>query len=199
MDNRLINRSSHHSEQPGEDGVMASEFDNWPLGIDASARGAPSGQNQPDPAWVELVTEDPSSEDEIGDILVKVQQFADETADEAERESQAILGAARAEAARLVDEANGRARSIVESAQQMAEQIVGSATESAAASSPTQQSAPVSSEAIGELSSAIAEYANTNRDLIGELIQLRDALGASVSPPAQPVALHRPDIPDLPR
>jgi vacuolar-type H+-ATPase subunit H len=186
-----------HSE--ALDQSMGSQFDSWPIGTDAVSSGVAPGQSPLEPTWVQLDAAGAVPEDEIGDILVKVQQFADETADEAERESQSIIDAARTEASRLVDEASERARSIVQSAQQLADQIVDTARPSETSMAASHQVSPISPEAVTDLSKAISEFAATNQDLIGELVQLRDSLTASLPAPVQPSTNLSQVLRDLPR
>jgi cell division septum initiation protein DivIVA len=184
---------------------MGSQFDSWPIGPETTTSGGAPGPSQVESTWVQLaangaVPEDEAvAEDEIGDILVKVQQFADETADEAERESQHIIDAARTEASRLVDEASERAHSIMQSAQQLADQIVDTARHSEPPVAPSHQGPPISREAITDLSKAISEFSATNQDLISELVQLRDSLTASLPAPIQPAANLSHVLRDLPR
>jgi hypothetical protein len=98
----------------------------------------------------------PSPEVQIGDIMLKVQRFAEETAEDARRQARAVLAEAQVEAA-----------SIVSRARREAEEISGQATP---------QIAP---EAVTNLCSAIEEFATTNRVLVDELVQLRQALAGS--------------------
>jgi vacuolar-type H+-ATPase subunit H len=102
---------------------------------------------------------------EIGDIMLKVQRFADETAEEAQRQARTLIADAQIEAA-----------SIVSRARREAEEI---ATEAVPQISP---------EAVASLCSAIEGFAETNRVLVDELAQLRDALTGSYSD--TPVSTH---------
>jgi hypothetical protein len=95
----------------------------------------------------------PSAEAAIGDIMVKVQRFADETAEEAQRKARAVVADAQVQAA-----------SIVARAQREAEEIAA------------QAALPVAPEAITNLCTAIEEFAGTNRILVDELVQLRQSL-----------------------
>lgn len=95
----------------------------------------------------------PSPEVAIGDIMLKVQRFADETAEEARRRPRSVVAGAQVEAA-----------SIVARARRQAEEI----------SVPVAPS--LAPEAVAKLCSAIDEFADTNRILVDELVQLRRAL-----------------------
>jgi regulator of protease activity HflC (stomatin/prohibitin superfamily) len=98
----------------------------------------------------------PSPEVQIGDIMLKVQHFADETAEDARRQARAVIADAQVEAA-----------SIVSRARREAEEIAA-------------QAAPqIAPEAVTNLCSAIEEFANTNRVLVDELVQLRQTLKGS--------------------
>jgi hypothetical protein len=116
---------------------------------------------QPEPAPA------PSPEVAIGDIMVRVQRFADETAEEAQQKARSVIANAQVEAASIAEEIAAQA------------------------------ALPVAPEAITNLCSAIEEFAGTNRILVDELVQLRQALvgsyantpvssaaGVSVVPPA---------------
>ena len=97
-----------------------------------------------------------SPEVQIGDIMVKVQRFADETAEDARRLARAVIADAQVEAA-----------SIVSRARREAEEIAA-------------QAAPqIAPEAVTNLCSAIEEFATTNRVLVDELVQLRQVLAGS--------------------
>jgi hypothetical protein len=100
---------------------------------------------QPEPAE--------SPEVEIGDIMLKVQRFADETGEEAKRQARAILADAHVEAASIVTRARREAEAIAE-----------------------QANPQVAPEIVGHLCSAIEEFATTNRILVDELVELRQAL-----------------------
>jgi vacuolar-type H+-ATPase subunit H len=106
-----------------------------------------------------------SPRDGIGDIMLQVQRFADETAEEAQRQARAVIADAQVEAA-----------SIVSRARREAEEI-------AAAAIPQ-----ISPEAVASLCSAIEGFAETNRVLVEELAQLRDALTGSYSD--TPISTH---------
>jgi vacuolar-type H+-ATPase subunit H len=110
-------------------------------------------------------TPERAPEVEIGDIMLKVQRFADETAEEAQRQARALVADAQVEAA-----------SIVSRARREAEEI-------GAAAVPQ-----ISPEAVASLCSAIEGFAETNRVLVDELAQLRDALTGSYSD--TPVSTH---------
>jgi hypothetical protein len=109
----------------------------------------------------------PNPEVEIGEIMVKVQRFADETAEDARRQARSVIADAQVEAA-----------SIVARARREAEEITGQTTP---------QLAP---EAVTKLCTAIEEFADTNRVLVDELVHLRQSLNGSyadtpVSPDSQ--------------
>jgi hypothetical protein len=93
---------------------------------------------------------------EIGDIMVKVQAFADETAEDARRQARSVIADAQVEAASIVSRARREAEDI--------------------AASAAPQLAP---EGVAKLCSAIEEFANTNRVLVDELVQLRQVLAGS--------------------
>jgi len=95
---------------------------------------------------------------EIGDIMVKVQRFADETAEEARRQARAIVANAQVEAASIVSRAHRESEDLT------------------AAVVPQ-----ISPGAVASLCSAIEEFAETNRVLVEELSQLREALTGSYS------------------
>jgi hypothetical protein len=117
---------------------------------------AGAGGWQPPPPPVSLQPEPaPASSPEvaIGDIMVRVQRFADETAEEAQQRARSVIANAQVEAA-----------SIVARARREAEEIAA------------QAALPVAPEAITNLCSAIEEFAGTNRILVDELVQLRQAL-----------------------
>ena len=126
-----------------------------PIIVDPSSPGGwqpppPPVALQPEPAAA------PSPEVAIGDIMLRVQRFADETAEEAQHKARTIIANAQLEAA-----------SIVSRARREAEEIA------------TQSALPVAPEAITNLCSAIEEFAGTNRILVDELVQLRQALVGS--------------------
>ena len=98
----------------------------------------------------------PSPEVQIGDIMLKVQRFAEETAEDARRQARAVIADAQVEAA-----------SIVSRARREAEEVA------------VQAAPPIAPEAITNLCSAIEEFATTNRVLVDELVQLRQALAGS--------------------
>jgi hypothetical protein len=119
-----------------------------PVALQPEPAPAPPVALQPEPA--------PSPEVAIGDIMVRVQRFADETAEEAQHKARTIIANAQLEAA-----------SIVSRARREAEEIAA------------QSALPVAPEAITNLCSAIEEFAGTNRILVDELVQLRQALVGS--------------------
>ena len=88
--------------------------------------------------------------------MVKVQRFADETAEDARRLARAVIADAQVEAAAIVSRARREAEEI------------------GAKAAP--QIAP---EAVTNLCSAIEEFATTNRVLVDELVQLRQVLAGS--------------------
>ncbi len=107
-----------------------------------------------------------SPEVAIGDIMVRVQRFADETAEDAQQKARSVIANAQVEAA-----------SIVARARREAEEIAA------------QSALPVAPEAITNLCSAIEEFAGTNRILVDELVQLRQALvGSYASTPVSNAA-----------
>lgn len=115
---------------------------------------------QPEPAPA------PSPEVAIGDIMVRVQRFADETAEDAQQKARSVIANAQVEAA-----------SIVARARREAEEITA------------QSALPVAPEAITNLCTAIEEFAGTNRILVDELTQLRQALvGSYASTPVSSAA-----------
>ncbi len=110
-------------------------------------------------------TRSSAPEVEIGDIMLKVQRFADETAEEAQRQARAIVADAQLEAA-----------SIVSRARREAEEVTATAVPQ------------ISPEAVATLCSAIEGFAETNRVLVDELAQLRDALTGSYAD--TPISSH---------
>ena len=130
-------------------------------GLPGIVNPQPSGVWQPAPSppplalHVEPVPM-PQPEVQIGDIMMKVQQFADETAEDARRQARAVIADAQIEAA-----------SIVSRARREAEEVAA-------------QAAPqIAPEAVTNLCSAIEEFAATNRVLVDELVQLRQVLAGS--------------------
>ncbi len=99
----------------------------------------------------------PSPEVQIGDIMMKVQRFADETAEDSKRQARAVIADAQVEAAAIVSRARREAEEL-------------------SAQAATPRFAP---EVVTHLCSAIEEFATTNRVLVDELIQLRQALAGS--------------------
>ena len=156
---------------------------------------------QPEPA--------PSPEVEIGNIMIQLQRFTDETAAEAERKAQEVIAGAEAQAAVLIQrasEANGQAQAIVQSAHAEAQSIVQAAH--AQAESIAQQTRAnttlmatgpaIAPETVQALCSAIEEFAATNQTLVAELAELRQALQApaptAFASPAPPAASPAPDL-----
>ena len=118
---------------------------------------------------------DTGSEVEIGTILIRVQQFADETPRQAELQAKAVIETARVEAARIVEDAQQQA------------------TELAVSARPV-----IAPDAVTNLSAALDEFASTNRFLVGELAQLRDALSGTPSSALPPGYPQPPTPPSLP-
>ncbi len=87
---------------------------------------------------------------------MKVQRFADETAEDSKRQARAVIADAQVEAA-----------AIVSRARREAEELSAQATPA------------IAPEAVTHLCSAIEEFVTTNRVLVDELIQLRQALAGS--------------------
>ena len=138
---------------------------------------------------------EPGPEVEIGNIMIQLQRFADETADEAERKAQEVIATAETQAAAMIQRATEsavQAQSIIQSAQAEAQSIIQRAH--AEAQSITQQvqdqahavgadaiAVPaIAPETVHALSVAVEEFAETNRALIAELTQLRQALVPSL-------------------
>ncbi len=123
----------------------------------------------------------PSPESEIGGIMLQLQRYADETTDDAERKAQAILASAHAQATEIIRQAGetaGSANAIVQAAHAEAQAIVDQARHHAAELA-SRIRPPISPETVYALSTAIEEFANTNRTLVAELTQLRHALAES--------------------
>ncbi len=97
-------------------------------------------------------------EDAIGDVIVKAQQFADETALEAQNRALALVEEAKAEAARIVNEAKLQAAVIT-----------------------TQQRVVVPGDVAADLFDTIDRFARTNQELATELALLRGALSTDGS------------------
>jgi vacuolar-type H+-ATPase subunit H len=175
---------------------MGFAYDDSGLPVMASAK-ATNGQGVVAPhSWpIDPTSRTSATDDQIGDILIEVQRFASESAGEAERTAQAIVESARTDAARAVEDARQQAtrqaQTLVESARAEADQIVQQARQQAAqqaqtivegarnhaVDTPTPARVGVSADAVANLSASIAEFADTNRQLIEELVQLRDSLG----------------------
>jgi hypothetical protein len=120
----------------------------------------------PPPLTLHVQPEPPESREiEIADIMLKVQKFADEAAEDARRQARTVVADAQVEAA-----------SIVSRARREAEEIAAQATPR------------VAPEAVTELCTAIGEFAETNRILVEELVQLREALAGSYAD--TPVSPH---------
>jgi hypothetical protein len=117
-------------------------------------------QWQPPPPLTLHVQPEPaeSPETEIGNIMLKVQRFADETAEEAKRRARGVIADAQVEAATIV----ARAR-------RESEEIAAQCT------------LPVAPETVTNLCSAIEEFSTTNKVLVDELVQLRQTLAGSYS------------------
>ncbi len=99
-----------------------------------------------------------SPEVEIGDIMLKVQQFADEAAEDARAQARSVIADAQVEAASIVARARREAEEIAEQA-------------------PPQ----IAPETVAKLCSAIEEFADSNRVLVEELDLLRRELTGSYS------------------
>jgi len=137
-----------------------------------SPEGTSQGQS-PRPLALHVDPEPtPSPEVEIGEIMLKVQRFADETADDARRQARSVIADAQVEAA-----------SIVARARREAEELTAQTTP---------QLAP---EAVTKLCTAIEEFADTNRVLVEELVQLRQSLSGSYAD--TPVSPRTPLPPSL--
>ncbi len=154
---------------------------NGPLTLHVVPNPGPTAQLTAPPAPYAPQPAAPVSDAEIGNIMVQVQRFADETADEAERQAQAIVASAQAQAGDIVRQAEEwatNARAVVQAAHTEAQAIVEQARQHAATIPPAGQPL-ISSETITTLSAAIEDFANTNRVLVNELTQLRQSLAAS--------------------
>jgi hypothetical protein len=101
-------------------------------------------------------------EDDIGDIILKAQRFAEVTAIEAQNRAQATVQSAQAHAARIVREAELHASSIASQHQPM-----------------------VPRDDVADLCGTIDRFARSNEELVGELAQLRAALAAGWIEPQQ--------------
>jgi len=132
-------------------------------------------QQMPGPAPLTLHVEPepaPPTEAAIGDIMLKVQCFADETAEEAKQRARAVIAEAQVEAATIVARARREAEEIA-----------------------SQAALPIAPDAVTNLCSAIEEFSNTNKVLVDELVQLRQALaGSYAETPVSP----SPDVSVLP-
>jgi vacuolar-type H+-ATPase subunit H len=179
------------------------------------AQRASFGSSLPGPhAWpidrpIDPRPDEQESGNEIGGILLEVQRFADEAADEAERNARTIVDAARAEAGRVVEEsrlqaevnaqaivdaARAEAGRVIEESRQQAVQFARATVDAARAEAdrviegsrryvaqPATVNLPsVSPEVVANLTNAITEFASTNRGLIDELVQLRNTLATPV-------------------
>jgi hypothetical protein len=173
-------------------------------------------------AWpISAGPDEQGTDDGIGEILLQVQRFADETAEEAQRNAHAVVDAARAEADRIleasrrqaerdaqaiVEAGRAEATSVLEESRQQAIQYARATVDAARAEASRvleqsgQQrvelgvdgSPSVSPDAVADLSNAIAEFASTNRELIDELVQLRNALERPSELAAQAEVASRP-------
>jgi hypothetical protein len=94
----------------------------------------------------------------IGDIMLKVQRFADETAEEARQKARAVIADAQVEAATIVARARREAQEIAD-----------------------QATLPLAPNTVTNLCSAIEEFSDTNKALVDELAYLRQALAGSYS------------------
>ena len=126
-------------------------------------------------------------EDEIGELLLQVQRFVDETAHEAERNARAIIEGAKTEANRIVEqsrqEAEQTGHAIIEAAIVEANRVMeDSRTIAPERPVPTTQS--VDPQVVSNLTDAIAEFAGTNRLLVDELVRLRNGLATSLPSPS---------------
>ena len=101
-------------------------------------------------------------EDDIGDIILKAQRFAEVTAIEAQNRAQATVQSAQAHAARIVREAELHASSLASQHQPM-----------------------VPRDDVADLCGTIDRFARSNEELVGELAQLRAALAAGWIEPQQ--------------
>ena len=191
-------------KRPEGSGTMGFSYDESGLPV-MTAPQPTNGQSVGGPlSWpIDPMPTSKEPDDEIGDILVTVQKFAIESAEEAERAAQAVVESARAEAERIRDEARQQAaqhaQAVVESARAEADQIVHAARRQATQQAQTivddvrQHSVDmtastrpgVSPDAVANLTASIAEFAETNRELIEELVLLRDSI-AEPQAPRQP-------------
>jgi hypothetical protein len=110
------------------------------------------------PTPLTLHVEPEPAESAIGDIILKVQRFADETAEGAKQKARAVIADAQVEAATIVARARREADEIA-----------------------AQTALPIAPEAVTNLCSAIEEFSQTNKVLVDELVQLRQALAGSYS------------------
>jgi cell division septum initiation protein DivIVA len=130
-----------------------------------------------------------ASEAEIGSIMLQLQRFADESAEEARRKADEVIAAAEAQAAAMIQRASETATSaqaMLQSAQAEAQAVVQAALADAQAITErahyrSAQTAPsptpsISPDTVATLSAAIEEFARTNSDLVAELAQLRQSL-----------------------
>ena len=131
-----------------------------------------------------------TQEDEVGDLLLQVQRFVDETAHEAERNARAIIEGAKSEANRIVEqsrqEAGHSGQAIIETARAEADRIAVESNREATGH-PILATPSVDPHVISNLTNAIAEFAGTNRLLIDELVQLRNEL-ATLNPTPRDLA-----------
>jgi cell division septum initiation protein DivIVA len=156
-----------------------------PLHIEPDVHPSPGGgavrilHVQPEP---DVQTESAASrETEIGTIMVQLQKFADDSAEEAERKAQAIEANAHAQATEIIRQAGetaGDANAIVQAAHAEAQAIVEQARRQAGEIA-SRIRPPISPETVHALSTAIEKFAHTNRTLVAELTQLRQSLAES--------------------
>jgi vacuolar-type H+-ATPase subunit H len=128
-----------------------------------------------------------SQEDEIGELLLQVQRFVDETAHEAERNARSIIEGAKTEANRIVEqsrqEAEQTGHAIIKAATFEANRVMEN-SRNIAPQRPIPTTQSVDPQVVSNLTNAIAEFAGTNRLLFDELVQLRNALAAAPLSPS---------------
>ena len=105
--------------------------------------------------------------------MLKVQRFADETAEEAKQRARSVIADAQVEAATIVARARREAEEIA-----------------------TQAALPIAPDVVTNLCSAIEEFSNTNKVLVDELVELRRALVGSYS--ETPISSPSPEVSVLP-
>ena len=129
-------------------------------GLPSIASPDGTGQRQTPPPLSLHIQPEPNQHPpvEIGDIMLQVQQFAEQAAEDARRQARSVIAEAQVEAASIVARARREAEDI------------------------TEQAAPtIAPEAVTKLCSAIEGFAETNRVLVDELAYLRQALAGSYS------------------